>query len=236
MPEQADQPAPPDQPEPPDWPAYYAVTVGRPAWRTVVVAAEAFAADDAGGGAPVDRREPAEPRFAVDLGCGAGRDTRELLRRGWRVLAIDAEPAAIEALREAAAAEDLPRLETTVADLATFAIPSADLVNASISLPFLAADAFHATLARALAAVRPGGRFATMLFGDRDQSADEPGMTCPSADTVRAALTGFEIEDWVDREEDGKTALGEPHHWHSIEVVARRIGPAHADATKEGAR
>ena len=27
-----------------------------------------------------------EPGFAVDLGCGTGRDTFELLRRGWRVL------------------------------------------------------------------------------------------------------------------------------------------------------
>ena len=36
------------------------------------------------------------PATAVDLGCGTGRDTLELLRRGWRVLAIDAEGAAIE--------------------------------------------------------------------------------------------------------------------------------------------
>jgi trans-aconitate methyltransferase len=38
--------------------------------------------------------------FAVDLGCGAGRDTAELLRRGWRVLAIDAEAEAIRRLLE----------------------------------------------------------------------------------------------------------------------------------------
>lgn len=212
----------------PDWPAYYAVTVDRPAWRTVVAAAAAFERDDragrddgAGPAASGDR-----PRFAVDLGCGAGRDTRELLRRGWRVLAIDREPAALEALRAATAADDLPRLRTLQADLATVDIPPADLVNASISLPFLEREPFFATLARALAAVRPGGRFATMLFGDRDGSADEPGMTCPSAEVVRAALKGFDIEDWVDREEDGQTALGEPHHWHSIEIVARRPAPS----------
>jgi tellurite methyltransferase len=205
----------------PDWPAYYAVTVERPAWRTVVTAAEAYAGEHGDGARAVaDTR----PSFAVDLGCGAGRDTRELLRRGWHVLAIDREPAAIDALRAATAAEDQARLETLVADLATVEIPAADLVNASISLPFLSPEAFHPTLARALAAVRPGGRFATMLFGDRDQSATEPDMTCPSADTIRAALAGFTIEDSVDLEEDGQTALGEPHHWHRIEVVARRDG------------
>lgn len=199
----------------PDWPAYYAVTVERPPWRTVIAAAEGHVAEHG----PIDA---ARPPLAVDLGCGAGRDARELLRRGWRVIAIDRERAGVEALRAATAARDLPRLETRVADLATADIPPADLVNASISLPFLPPESFHDTLARALAAVNPGGRFATMLFGDRDQSASEPGMTCPSAEAVRAALAGFTVEDWVDREEDGQTALGEPHHWHSIEVVARR--------------
>ena len=38
------------------------------------------------------------PGLAVDLGCGAGRDTAELLRRGWRVVAIDREPEALERL------------------------------------------------------------------------------------------------------------------------------------------
>ncbi len=53
------------------WPAYYEVTAERPAWTTTKAAAEAFAKHPTDG-----------PRFAVDLGCGAGRDARELLRRG----------------------------------------------------------------------------------------------------------------------------------------------------------
>ena len=40
--------------------------------------------------------EGRSPGTAVDLGCGGGRDALELLRRGWRVLAVDAEPAAID--------------------------------------------------------------------------------------------------------------------------------------------
>jgi len=39
------------------------------------------------------------PGVAADLGCGTGRDTVELLRRGWQVVAIDSEEEAIRRLR-----------------------------------------------------------------------------------------------------------------------------------------
>jgi SAM-dependent methyltransferase len=197
------------------WARYYAVTIDRPAWETVRVAIERFAAEDAGA---------ARPRFAVDLGCGAGRDARELLQSAWRVLAIDREPAAVAALEAAISMDLRPHLETRVADLATVAVPACDLVNASLSLPFLTSDAYWATWRRALDAVSIGGRVAAMLFGDRDGSADDPTMTCPSPWEIRASLALFDIEHWVDREEDATTALGEPHHFHRLDLVARRIG------------
>ena len=62
---------------------------------------------------PARRRRPARdaastrldrfaaPGLAVDLGAGTGRDTAELLRRGWRVIAIDREPEAIDRLHRA---------------------------------------------------------------------------------------------------------------------------------------
>lgn len=196
------------------WIRYYEVTAQRPAWETVRFAIQRFL------------EEPAEgSRFAVDLGCGAGRDTRELLGAGWRVLAIDREPAAIATLESATAPDLRPRLSTRVADLADVEVPACDLVNASLSLPFLAAGAYWEAWRRILAALPVGGRFAAMLFGDRDGSASEPAMTCPPPAEIRARLGAFEIEHWSDLEEDSQTALGEPHHFHRVELVARRRSP-----------
>jgi tellurite methyltransferase len=215
------------------WPDYYAVTVDRPAWDTVIGAADRFAAEDAqaglhprpapgaGPGTPTGA-DPAGPRLAVDLGCGAGRDARELLRRGWRVLAVDSEPSAIEAIRAATPASDLERLETAVTDIGAFEIPPCDLVAASVSLQFLDEQAYAAVFERITAAVQPGGRFAGLLYGDRDESADDPAYTCPSPDAIRQHLAAFEIESWHEREEDGHLALGDPHHVHLVEVIARR--------------
>ena len=196
------------------WARYYAVTGERPACQTVRRAIELFAAE-----------EPAGPLSAVDLGCGAGRDTRELLRSGWHVLAVDREEGAIAAV-EAATEPDLrAALDVRVADLADVDLPPCDLVNASLSLPFLPPDAFRATWERIVLALPVGGRFAAMLFGDLDGSATDPSMTCLPPAEIRARLGSFEIEHWVDNEEDTTTALGEPHHFHLDEFVARRLAP-----------
>ena len=195
------------------WPDYYDVTAERPAWSTVQQASETFGDSD-----------PGAPRTAVDLGCGAGRDTRELLRRGWRVVAVDMTPEGIARLHDLTPSNDRERLETHVADVGTFALPPCDLVNANLILPFLGADAYAHTWARIRDTISAGGRFSGMLFGDRDESAADPDMTCPSPTAIRAHLEGFEIERWSEKEEDGTTALGEPHHFHLIEGVAVRRG------------
>jgi tellurite methyltransferase len=198
------------------WPDYYEVTAERPSWTTTKTAAEAFGEHPADG-----------PRFAVDLGCGAGRDTRELLRRGWRVLATDMTPEGPKTLWRLTPEGDRERLETEISTLQDFEIPACDLVNANLILPFQPADDYAATWARILAAIPVGGRFSGMLFGDKDQAADEPDMTCPSPEAIRGYLDGLEIEYWHEKEEDGQTALGDDHHFHLIEVVAvRRALPA----------
>jgi SAM-dependent methyltransferase len=203
------------------WPDYYAVTVDRPAWNTVIGAADRFEAEDRETGRGTVGAVPGA-RLAVDLGCGAGRDTRELLRRGWRVLAIDAEADAIDALRTATPSAGLPRLETAVADIGSVPIPPCDLVIASVSLQFLDPVAYAGVFERITQVLPAGSRFAGYLYGDRDEAAGDPDCTCPSADAIREHLAAFDIEHWSEREEDGHMALGDPHHLHLIEVIARR--------------
>jgi SAM-dependent methyltransferase len=208
------------------WARYYEVTAERPAWPTVLRAIELFAADELR--AIEDTRAVGRRDWslrAVDLGCGAGRDTRALLAAGWQVVAIDREPAAIEALESATPGHVRDALEARVADLAVVDVPPCDLVNASLSLPFLPPDAFWGTWRRILDALPVGARFAAMLFGDQDGSATDPSMTCPPPAEIRASLAAFEVEHWEESEEDTQTALGEPHHFHMVAFVARRAAP-----------
>ena len=187
----------------------------------------------------LDRREResegrrAEP-FAVDLGCGSGRDTAELLKRGWRVLAIDSEPAGIDRLVQHVADDgDTARLQTRVARFEDASWPVADLVNSSYALPFCPADSFMAVWDRIIASLLPGGRFCGQLFGDRDEWATAskasardwdlpPGMSFHSKEDVRMLLADLDIEHLDEVDEDGTTATGDAKHWHLFHVVARK--------------
>ena len=77
-----------------DWASYYENTGQRPPRSTVIYALDAF-----------EREETPEFLRAADLGCGSGRDTIEILRRGWSVHAVDSSPDAIKGLM---AREDFP--------------------------------------------------------------------------------------------------------------------------------
>jgi tellurite methyltransferase len=193
------------------WGAFYDAVADRPPHDTVVQALDHFDREGHQG-------------FAVDLGCGDGRDTVELVRRGWGVLAIDAQPEAIERLR---ARPGLERVETQVARFEDARWPDADLVNAGFSLPFCPPQRFPDVWRRVVSSIRPSGRFSGHLFGVRDEWAGgEREMTFHTRAEGEALLAGFELERFDEVEEDGRTALGEPKHWHVFHVVARKSSTA----------
>ena len=192
-----------------DWDEYYERVAGRPPRQTLLAALERFGDEVKSGN-------------AVDLGCGDGRDTVELLRRGWSVLAIDAEPAAIERLRSRG---DLPKdaaLETLIARFEEAAWPPVNFVNASFALPLCPPQRFPEVWARIERSLAAGGRFAGQLFGERDEWRGEPGVTHHTRAEVERLLAGFTVEMLAEEESDAITPYGKPKHWHLFHIVARK--------------
>lgn len=70
-------------------------------------------------------------------------------------------------------------------------------------------------------AVAPGGRFAGLLFGERDSWRNSPDMTFLHRDDVRALIDGWHVETFEEIDEDGAAVTG-PKHWHLWHVVAQR--------------
>lgn len=194
------------------WAGYYEKTGGRPPRATLLYALDAFEAE----------LGPDDRRFAVDLGCGSGRDTIELLRRGWQVLAIDAEQDAIDGLR---ARDDLPanaEIDTLVARFETAALPDCDLINSSFALPLVAPADFPDLWDGMVAALRPGGRISCQLYGERDSWVGDPTITFFSRPAVEALLSPLDIEFFREEEDDSTTPRGMRKHWHIFHIVARK--------------
>ncbi len=191
------------------WGDYYAKLRDRPPRRTLVAALDAF------GTTPPDA-------LAIDLGCGDGRDVVEMLRRNWRVIAVDAEP---EALRQLLARDltDHADLTPVQARLEEAPVPlGVHLVNSSFAMPLCEPPAFLRTWARIREALPSGGRFSGQWYGPRDSWAGRPGMTFLSRDESLAHLDGLDLEMFEEEEDDGVTPRGNAKHWHIFHIVARK--------------
>lgn len=193
-----------------DWPGYFQAVIGKGARETLVAALDAFQAEGCPDG------------FAIDVAAGEGRDTLELLARGWRVVATDSHPDAFPLLWPRVPEAQRTRLTTLQVTFDQMEVPRCDLVNASFALPFCEPRHFPALWRRIVEAIRPGGRFAGQFFGDRDTWASLPGRTHHSHDEVLALLAGFEIEMMRVEERDDPPDMRHPKHWQLFHVVAKK--------------
>ena len=196
-----------------DWSAYYRAVAGRPPRDTLLKALERFEL----------AKPPKSSRFAVDLGCGDGRDTVELLNRGWQVLAIDGNEEAIAKLYDRKDI-DSTWLETQVMRFESLILPnSVDLINSSFALPFCRPDDFPTLWLKIIASLRSGGRFCGQLFGDRDTWATTyPNMTHYPKSQVEQLLKSFNVEYFEEEEHHGETAIGEQKYWHIFHIIASK--------------
>jgi tellurite methyltransferase len=193
-----------------DWPGYFQAVQGKPARETLVHTLGLFDAEGFG------------PGLAADLGCGEGRDTAELLRRGWQVVAIDGEAAAFEHLGRRIPPEHTGRVRMVRSALEDAEWGEVDLLNASFTLPFCDPARFGDLWARIVASIRPGGRFAGQFFGDRDTWARCADRTHHTREQVEALLAGFDLELFNEEERDDAMADGAPKHWHVFHIVAHK--------------
>lgn len=191
------------------WAAYYAQLRERPPRRTVLAALESFG-------------PPSPDDTVIDLGCGDGRDVVEMVRRGWNVVAVDAEP---EALRQLAARgmPDANRITPVNARLEDVPLPlGLRWVNSSFAMPLCEPEKFHQLWARIVEALPSGGRFTGQWYGPHDSWVGRSGITFLERKAALALLDGFELELFEEEEADRVTPRGNPKHWHIFHIVARK--------------
>jgi tellurite methyltransferase len=169
---------------------------------------------------------------AIDIACGEGRDTRELLRNGWKVYAFDASDVGMSRLKASLAALPADNLhcsaltfEGALADLrqpSGFFPPAVDLLNASFALPFCEPAIFPDFWTRITQRLVAGGLFCGQVFGERDSWATIRPQSHYTREGMLELFTGFDMLWLEEVEKDGADALGGEKHHHLFHVVARK--------------
>jgi SAM-dependent methyltransferase len=152
--------------------------------------------------------ETLPPGRALDLACGAGRNAVWLARRGWRVTGVDFSNVALQAARGHAASAGVD-VEWIEADAVTWPAEGRAYDLVAVMYLQLPAAERRAALARAAAAVRPGGTLlvvghdllnltegvggptqADVLFTPDDVAAEIGGLVVEKSERVRRAVEG----------------------------------------------
>lgn len=158
---------------------------------------------------------------ALDLGCGAGRDTRYLLAQGWEVTAVDRNSQAIVLLAELPQ-EHLRVIQSSFEDFA-YGHERYDLISAQFSLPFIPQEAFTGVFTRVKRAIKPGGMFTGQFFGIRDEwNRPENAMTFLQREQVDELLDDMWVREVTEEDKMGATATGELKHWHVFHIIAQK--------------
>jgi len=185
------------------WKDFYKYTRDRPPWPLLVQAVSLLAHKES----------------ALDLGSGAGRDTRYLLEQGFQVTAVDSDAHAITIL----ATFPQERLRIVQSSFVDFAFETYDLINAQFALPFVSQRWFREVFARVKRALNPGGIFVGQFFGIHDQwNTPEHDMTFLTREQAEVFLQDLDIIELKEEDMDGHIADGSPKHWHTFHIIARR--------------
>jgi SAM-dependent methyltransferase len=185
------------------WEDFYKITKDRPPWPRLVQAVSLLS----------------QRKDALDLGCGAGRDTRFLLEQGFMVTAVDSDPHVIDFLAE----YPQDHLRVVHSSFEAFHFERYDLVNAHYSLPFMPREYFHLVFGQITQSLRANGLFVGQFFGVHDEwNTRGNQMTFLSRGQAEAELKGLRALEFQEEDIDSHVADGTPKHWHVFHIIAQK--------------
>ena len=169
----------------------------------------------------IDTLKYAKGNLAIDLGCGSGVDTKEITRKGFRVIAVDVN----EDVKEYFSPEDLRKIRLVIQPIEDFRFVKSDFIYAKSSLGFLNRKKFLKVTEDIKNSLTPGGIFAARLWGKND-SDNKPGKnmkyTFLTIDELKGIFTDFVFLKTHEHEEDKYSADGRMKHWDFIDIIAQK--------------
>ena len=162
------------------------------------------------------------PGICIDLGCGAGRDSKFLIKNGWKVIAIDKEDTE-KMIRSSLQEEEQNYLKFIKQDFENnIILQPCNLLVANSSLSFCNRKNFDYLWNKIVNSISKDGYFVGNFFGINDSWANRPNMVFFTKEEVIKLFSSFEIINFKEVAKNGKTALGVEKHWHVFNVIAKK--------------
>lgn len=165
-----------------------------------------------------------KPGNAIEIGCGAGRDTVYLIKNGWKVLAIDNED--VESIiTNKLSKEELKQFKFVKQKFEDVELENNNLVVANFSLPFCNKNNFKKLWNKIDDSILKDGYFVGNFFGNKDEWKNtKKEMTFLTKKQIIEMFKKFKIIELQEIEKDGLTGLGKMKHWHAFNVIAKKDG------------
>jgi cyclopropane fatty-acyl-phospholipid synthase-like methyltransferase len=167
-----------------------------------------------------------QPGQALDLGCGSGRDSLELARRGWTVKAVDKDVGGLELLRSRASDAGLHHVTIEQATFEALSLPENffDLVYSAFALSFCSIAGWPSFWNEVIQSMKPEAFLAANFFGDRDGFRLSPraeSMTFFNGTELRDLFAQMEILEVIEKEFEAPSRMGMQKQWHIFSVLVR---------------
>jgi len=104
-----------------------------------------------------------QPQEAIDLGCGAGRDTIYLIKNGWNVLAIDREDTG-KIISSKLNNNELKKFDFKCQNFENIELEKNNLLVANFSIPFCNKDCFEEFWNKIINSILDGRLFCRKFF------------------------------------------------------------------------
>lgn len=157
---------------------------------------------------------------ALDIAAGACNETKDMLSRGFNVVAIDSNPE----IQEIAATINSNNLTTDVSTMEDYDYGSEkyNFIIAMFALPFIEPESFKGTFHRIEKSLKPGGVFAFHLFGMNDDWATNKRMTFFDEKSAKELFDNNKQLLFKEFDYDGKTADGGEKHWDVMRCILEK--------------
>jgi tellurite methyltransferase len=164
-------------------------------------------------------------KVAIDLGSGVGHETKLLLQKGYKVIAIDSNPRVYPYMLSQPGISqyksNLQFIGSKFENINFEKLPRTDLVISSFALPFVSKHHFNRVWQNIVATIKPGGYIIVNLFDSKFSFYNNKyQMTFHSKNEAKALFSNFKIISFREMRSD-PLKPGNQNHYYVI--VAKKL-------------